>query len=334
MSSPLDLTRLCVAITGGTGSFGRTVARRLLDLGVPEVRIFSRDESKQDDMRREFADPRLRFILGDVRQPDSLPEALLGAQVVFHAAALKQVPSCEIYPEQAIQTNVLGSEHVIRQARECGVAKVVFLSTDKAVLPVNAMGMSKALMEKLIQAYARRWAGQAAPVLCCVRYGNVLYSRGSVVPLFVDCVRRGRPLPITVPEMTRFLLPLPEAVDLVELAVREGQQGDLFIRKSPAARVDTLAHAVQALLGSQLPQTVVGIRPGEKVHETLATPEEMARADDLGAHWRIRMNPAPGALARPQPPALASDTAEHLDLAGTQALLRQVPEIAELLHRS
>lgn len=341
MTSLLDFTQLRVTVTGGTGSFGQTVTRRLLDLGVPEIRIFSRDESKQDAMRQQFADPRLRFVLGDVRQRDGLLEVLQGVDVVFHAAALKQVPSCEVYPEQAIQTNVLGSENVIRAATARGVRKAVFLSTDKAVQPVNAMGMTKALMEKLVLAHARRMPTFPGLQLCCVRYGNVLYSRGSVVPLFVECALAGRPLPITAPDMTRFLLPLDEAVGMVELALCEGRQGDLFIRKSPAVRVDVLAQAVQSLLGTRQPVTVVGVRPGEKIHETLATREEMARASDLGDHWCIPMDPlregeadTQAASAEHRSRAFASDNAQPLDVEATMDMLRRVPEIAQRLGRA
>jgi UDP-glucose 4-epimerase len=331
----LDYLNTTVAITGGTGSFGQTVALRLLDLGVKEVRIISRDEAKQDAMRHNYSDPRLRFYLGDVRQIQSLMHAFSGADVVFHAAALKQVPSCEFFPEQALQTNVLGSENVILQADAQSVQKVVFLSTDKAVAPVNAMGMTKALMEKLVQAYARR-LGDRGPVLCCVRYGNVLYSRGSVVPLFLERILQRRPLPVTVPEMTRFLLPLPQAVGLVELALQVAQTGDLLIRKSPAASIATLTTALQSLFDVDLPIQTIGIRPGEKIHETLASAEELSRAFDLGDHLRIPMlegttppNNFAGTFMAGQ--EFSSANAQQLDVLQTQALLRAIPQIAQAL---
>ncbi len=331
----LDYLNTIVAITGGTGSFGQTVALRLLDLGVKEVRIISRDEAKQDAMRHNYSDPRLRFYLGDVRQIQSLMHAFSGADVVFHAAALKQVPSCEFFPEQALQTNVLGSENVILQAHAQSVQKVVFLSTDKAVAPVNAMGMTKALMEKLVQAYARR-LGDKGPVLCCVRYGNVLYSRGSVVPLFLERILQRRPLPVTVPEMTRFLLPLPQAVGLVELALQVAQTGDLLIRKSPAASIATLTTALQRLFGVDLPIETIGIRPGEKIHETLASAEELSRAFDLGDHLRIPMlegagppNNFAGTFMAGQ--EFSSANAQQLDVLQTQALLRAIPQVAQAL---
>jgi UDP-N-acetylglucosamine 4,6-dehydratase len=331
----IDFSNTTVAITGGTGSFGQTVALRLLELGAGEIRIISRDEAKQDAMRQNFSDPRLRFYLGDVRQIQSLAHAFSGADVVFHAAALKQVPSCEFFPEQALQTNVLGSENVILQAHAQSVQKVVFLSTDKAVAPVNAMGMTKALMEKLVQAYARR-LGDKGPVLCCVRYGNVLYSRGSVVPLFLERILQRRPLPVTVPEMTRFLLPLPQAVGLVELALQLAQTGDLLIRKSPAASIVTLTTALQTLFGVDLPIETIGIRPGEKIHETLASAEELSRAFDLGDHLRI---PMLGGVGTPNNFAgtfmagqeFSSVNAQQLDVLQTQALLRAIPQVAQAL---
>jgi UDP-glucose 4-epimerase len=330
----VDYANSTFAITGGTGSFGQTVALRLLELGAKEVRILSRDEAKQDAMRHTFADPRLRYYLGDVRQSQSLAHAFSGADVVFHAAALKQVPSCEVFPEQALQTNVLGSENVILQAQAQSVRKVVFLSTDKAVAPVNAMGMTKALMEKLVQAYARR-LGANGPVLCCVRYGNVLYSRGSVVPLFLERIQQGRPLPVTVPEMTRFLLPLPQAVGLVELALQVAQTGDLLVRKSPAASLATLTTAMQGLFEVELPIERIGIRPGEKIHETLASAEELSRATDLGDHLRIPMlgSTPPHSVSSAFMPGqeFTSANAKQLDVAQTQAMLRAIPQLAQAL---
>jgi UDP-N-acetylglucosamine 4,6-dehydratase len=326
-----------VAITGGTGSFGKTVARRLLDLGAPEVRIISRDEAKQDEMRHQFNDARLRFFIADVRSRDSLSHALRGAQVVFHAAALKQVPSCEEFPEQAVQTNVLGSENLILEAYRSGVHKVVFLSTDKAVYPVNAMGMTKALMEKLVGAYTRKFADEG-PTLCCVRYGNVLFSRGSVIPLFLGFIKQRSPLKVTVPEMTRFLLPLPEAVGLVEYAMAHGRPGDLLVRKSPATSVQMLTTALQKLCGTELPVTVIGSRPGEKLHETLATAEELRRADDLGDYLRIPAQSAhqkdQRALAFMAGSDFTSENTRQLNLQETCDMLRAIPEVAELATRA
>lgn len=322
-----------VAITGGTGSFGKTVARRLLDLGAPEVRIISRDEAKQDEMRHQFGDSRLRFVIADVRSRDSLTHALRGADVVFHAAALKQVPSCEEFPEQAIQTNVLGSENVILEAHRNQVRKVVLLSTDKAVYPVNAMGMSKALMEKLVGAYTRRLTGQAI-TLCCVRYGNVLYSRGSVIPLFVGLIKQGRPLKVTVPEMTRFLLPLPEAVGLVEYALEHGQPGDLLVRKSPAATVQVLTEALQKLCGTQLPVEIIGARPGEKLHETLATAEELRRAQDMGDYLHIPAQSLASSTATASVfmsgADFTSENTNQLNVQEAGELLIKIPEVAKV----
>ncbi len=273
-----------VLVTGGTGSFGQVVVRRLLAAGCAQVRVLSRDEAKQYAMRFDIADPRLRLLLGDVRDRDSVAAAVRGADLVFHAAALKQVPNCESFPEQAVLTNVTGSLNVLREAVAAGVRRVVCLSTDKAVYPVNAMGMTKALMEKLVQAEARRGS---ATTLCVVRYGNVLCSRGSVVPSFIERIAAGRPLGVTVPGMTRFLLRLDEAVDLVETALAEGEPGDIFIRRSPACTVGTLALALQDLFAAPGPLSVLGARPGEKMHETLASVEEMRVALACGAAWRI-----------------------------------------------
>lgn len=334
-------SKLRVAITGGTGSFGQTVARRFLALGAEEIRIVSRDEAKQDAMRGEFKDPRLQFFIADVRQRDSLQHAFDGVDLVFHAAALKQVPSCEFFPEQAVQTNVLGSENVILVAAQQNVKKLVFLSTDKAVQPINAMGMTKALMEKLIQAYARRFQHRG-PQLCTVRYGNVLYSRGSVVPLFIDRILKGQELPVTAPKMTRFLLPLEEAVDLVELAYEKGCAGDLFIRKSPAATVETIVAALQSLFNTNLAVKLIGIRHGEKMHETLATGEELRKSEDLQKHFCIPMDgrdlnygnaKQAATIATDEFPDFTSANALQLDQAGAERILLEIPEIAKLLQK-
>ena len=285
-----EMAGATVAITGGTGSFGSTMAAHLLERGVDTVHVFSRDEAKQDDMRRRFADGRLRFFLGDVRDYSSVAEAFVGADFVFHAAALKQVPSCEFFPQQAVKTNIQGSHNVIEAASTAGVKSVVCLSTDKAVYPVNAMGMSKALMEKTAQAFARN--NSTSPTTVSItRYGNVMYSRGSVIPLFVNQLRAGQPLTITDLLMTRFLMSLQESVDLVEHAFTHATSGDLFVRKAPACTVEVLARAVASLLGDDDPRIqVIGTRHGEKRHETLLSSEEMVKASDEGDYFRIPLD--------------------------------------------
>jgi UDP-N-acetylglucosamine 4,6-dehydratase/5-epimerase len=275
-------------ITGGTGSFGQVMTRRLLEKGCQSVRILSRDEAKQHHMRLAFGDPRLAFYLGDVRDRSSVDHAMAGADLVFHAAALKQVPSCEFFPIQAVMTNVLGSANVIQSAQAANVKKIVCLSTDKAVLPVNAMGMSKALMEKVALSAARQL--NSPTVVCSVRYGNVMYSRGSVIPLFVEQIRSGSALTVTDPAMTRFLLSLDVAVGLVEYAFEHGGPGDIFIRKAPASTMGDLAEAIRRLFGVTNRVDVIGVRHGEKLFETLATQEELRSADDMGQFWRVRMD--------------------------------------------
>jgi len=275
-----------VLVTGGTGSFGRTVTRRLLERGVGEVRIFSRDEAKQDALRHELDDPRVRFYLGDVRDRGSVQRATRGADRVFHAAALKQVPSCEFFPLEAVRTNVLGSENVVRACEENGVASLVCLSTDKAVYPVNAMGMSKAMMEKVARSHGLADPG-AATTVSCVRYGNVMYSRGSVIPLFITQILAGRPLTVTDPGMTRFMMSLADSVDLVEHAFGHARQGDLFIRKARACTIGDLAVALQSLFGVDRELHIIGSRHGEKVSEALASREELARAEEHGDYFRI-----------------------------------------------
>lgn len=277
-------------VTGGTGSFGRTVVRNLLASDADEIRILSRDEAKQDDMRREFADTRLRFFLGDVRDIHSVREATNGVDNIFHAAALKQVPSCEFFPMQAVQTNVAGSSNVINAAAEVGVKSVVCLSTDKAVYPINAMGISKAMMEKVAQAFARNHPASETTV-SITRYGNVMYSRGSVIPVFVGQVRAGRPLSITDPHMTRFLMSLEDSVSLVHHAFDNAQPGDLFVRKAPACTVEVLARAVASLFGNDDPQiNVIGARHGEKLFESLLGREERARSEDMGDYYRVPLD--------------------------------------------
>jgi UDP-N-acetylglucosamine 4,6-dehydratase len=273
-------------ITGGTGSFGNAVLSRFLNTDVREIRIFSRDEKKQEDMRIALNHPKLKFYIGDVRNSSSIHEAMRGVDYVFHAAALKQVPSCEFYPMEAVQTNVLGAENVMTVALDCGVKRVVALSTDKAVYPVNAMGISKAMMEKLMIAKARmRREGET--VLCATRYGNVMASRGSVIPLFVNQMKTGQPLTVTDPLMTRFLMSLEDSVDLVLHAFQHGRQGDIFVQKAPASTVGDLAQALLELFQSKVSVRTIGTRHGEKLYESLLSREEMARATDMGRYYRI-----------------------------------------------
>ena len=277
-------------ITGGTGSFGEAAVRRLLGVGCREIRVFSRDELKQHDMRLRYSDERLRFFIGDVRNLDSLRAAARGVDLIFHAAALKQVPSCEFFPLEAVHTNVLGTHNVLRAAQEAGCRRVVCLSTDKAAYPINAMGMTKALGEKITQAAARFRQSDAEPVAAVVRYGNVLCSRGSVVPLFLDQILRGGPLTITNPRMTRFLLPLETALDLVLFALDHARPGELFLRKAPACTVEVLATALCEAFERNVERRIIGMRHGEKLFETLATRDEMSRAEDLGDYLRIRLD--------------------------------------------
>lgn len=273
-------------ITGGTGSFGNTVLKRFLATDVREIRVFSRDEKKQEEMRIALNDPKLKFYIGDVRNYDSLFQALKGVDYVFHAAALKQVPSCEFYPLEAVQTNVLGSENVMAAAIARGVSRVVMLSTDKAVYPINAMGISKAMMEKFMVAKARL-QGEGETVLCATRYGNVMASRGSVIPLFVSQIKAGKPLTVTDPSMTRFLMSLEDSVDLVLYAFQHGLPGDIFVQKAPASTVRDLAQALKELFGRSNSTKVIGTRHGEKLYESLISREEMAKAQDMGDYYRI-----------------------------------------------
>ncbi len=273
-------------ITGGTGSFGNTVLRRFLDTDVREIRIFSRDEKKQEDMRIALNHPKLRFYIGDVRDESSVRQAMKGVNYVFHAAALKQVPSCEFYPMEALRTNVLGTENVLNAATRAAVERVVVLSTDKAVYPINAMGISKAMAEKVMVAKARLQQGQET-VLCATRYGNVMASRGSVIPLFVSQIKQGKPLTVTDPNMTRFLMSLEDSVDLVLHAFTHGRQGDIFVQKAPASTVGVLAEALRQLFGASNPIQVIGTRHGEKLYESLISREEMAHAEDMDGYYRI-----------------------------------------------
>lgn len=276
-----------ILITGGTGSFGRTVARSLMAAGAGEIRILSRDEEKQDAMRHHFGESRLRFYVGDVRDPGSVERAVKNVDFVFHAAALKQVPSCEFFPMEAVRTNVIGTENVVRASDHAGVSSVVCLSTDKAVYPVNAMGMSKALMEKVAQSFGLNNRG-AETIVSCVRYGNVMYSRGSVIPLFLEQLRAGRNLTVTNPAMTRFMMSLDDSVELVDFAFHQAAQGDLFIKKASACTIGDLAQAMINLFRPDARIEVIGTRHAEKLSEALASREELSRATDMGEYFRIQ----------------------------------------------
>jgi len=272
-------------LSGGTGSFGNAVLRRFLGTDIGEIRIFSRDEKKQDDMRKKYADPRLKFYIGDVRDYSSVLNAVRGVDYIFHAAALKQVPSCEFHPLEAVKTNVLGTENVLEAAITSGVKRVVCLSTDKAVYPINAMGISKAMMEKVMVAKSR---GSDSTVICGTRYGNVMASRGSVIPLFVDQIRAGKPITITDPSMTRFMMSLDDAVDLVLYAFEHGNPGDIFVQKAPAATIETLAKALTQLMGVPDHEIrIIGTRHGEKLYEALLSREERVAAADMGDYYRV-----------------------------------------------
>jgi UDP-glucose 4-epimerase len=274
-------------ITGGTGSFGNTVLRRFLDTDIKEIRIFSRDEKKQDDMRKEYNNPKLKFYLGDVRDPNSIKDAMIDVDYVFHAAALKQVPSCEFYPLQAMQTNVIGTANIIDAAIDAGTEKVIVLSTDKAVYPINAMGISKAMAEKVAVAKSRNLENRNTTI-CCTRYGNVMASRGSVIPLFIDQIREGKEITITDPSMTRFMMSLDDAVELVLFAFNNGENGDIFVQKSPASTIKLLADTMKNMLNKpEHPVRVIGTRHGEKLYETLLTREESVGAIDMGNYYRI-----------------------------------------------
>lgn len=275
-------------ITGGTGSFGNAVLKRFLDSDIKEIRIFSRDEKKQDEMRHRLQSSKVNFIIGDVRDFDSINNAMAGVDYVFSAAALKQVPACEFYPFQAVRTNIMGSENVLEAAVRNRVKRVVVLSTDKAAYPVNTMGMTKALMEKLAIAKSRDpRAKENGTVICATRYGNVMCSRGSIIPLFIDQIREKKPMTVTVPEMTRFMMSLDQAVDLVLFAFEHANPGDLFVQKAPAATIETLATAVKEIFEYEGPINIIGARHGEKMYETLCTSEEMVKAEDMGDFYRV-----------------------------------------------
>lgn len=280
-----------VLITGGTGSFGKTMLNALLDDGIDEVRILSRDEEKQDLLRSKLRNPRVKYLIGDVRDKSSVDRAMAGVDACFHAAALKQVPSCEFFPLEAVRTNILGSENVIRSAIDHEVKSLVCLSTDKAVMPINAMGISKAMMEKLAQSAAREIGAAAPTTISCVRYGNVMYSRGSVIPLFIRQIRDGNPITITEPKMTRFLMPLRDSVSLVRFAFEHANQGDLFIKKAAGCTIADLVQALIELFGvPDHPVEEIGWRHAEKLYETLASAQELASAEDMGEYWRLQLD--------------------------------------------
>jgi UDP-glucose 4-epimerase len=327
-------------ITGGTGSFGNAVLRRFLDSALREIRIFSRDEKKQDDMRRRYRSAKLKFYLGDVRDARSVADAMRGTDFCFHAAALKQVPSCEFHPMQAVRTNVLGTENVLQAAVAAGVKRVVCLSTDKAVYPINAMGISKAMMEKVMAALSRNLEGTGT-VICGTRYGNVMASRGSVIPLFVEQLLAGKPLTVTDPSMTRFMMTLDDAVELVLYAFSHGANGDIFVQKAPAATVQTVAQALRELLGKPEHEIrVIGTRHGEKLYETLLSREEMAAAADLGDYFRVPPDGRDlnyekfvdqGEARISSSEDYNSHNTERLDLAGTKALLLKLDFIRRVV---
>ncbi len=326
-------------ITGGTGSFGNAVLSRFLDTDIEEIRIFSRDEKKQDDMRKRYANPKLKFYIGDVRDYNSILNATRGVDFIFHAAALKQVPSCEFHPMEAVKTNVIGTENVLEAAIQNEVKRVVCLSTDKAVYPINAMGISKAMMEKVMVAKSRN-VDPNKTVICGTRYGNVMASRGSVIPLFIDQIRAGRSLTITDPNMTRFMMTLSDAVDLVLYAFEHGSNGDLFVQKAPAATIETLAQALTDIVGQpDHPINVIGTRHGEKLFEALLSREEMACAEDLGGYYRVPPDLRDlnyGKFVEQGEEKIShtedynSHNTERLDVAGMQALLRKLEFIRAL----
>ena len=323
-------------ITGGTGSFGTAFLRKVVaNKEFSEIRIFSRDEKKQDDLRKSLNDDRLKFYVGNVRDSSSVSQAVKGVDYIFHAAALKQVPSCEFFPMEAIKTNVLGTENVLLSAEAFEVKKVVILSTDKAAYPINAMGMTKALMEKVMVAKSRN-LDDSKTIFCGTRYGNVMASRGSVIPLFIDQIKRGKPLTITDPEMTRFMMTLDDAVDLVLFAFKNGKQGEMFVQKAQAATVSVLAQALLELYNSKSPIQKIGIRHGEKKYETLVTSEEMVKANDLGNYYSIASDNrdlnyaqyfSEGNKNEFFSDEYNSDNTERLDVAKMKDLLMQLPEI-------
>ncbi|WBB81583.1 SDR family NAD(P)-dependent oxidoreductase [Micromonospora sp. WMMD882] len=334
-----SLVDRCVLITGGTGSFGQTMVTRLLDAGAGEVRVLSRDEAKQEAMRIRLRDDRVRFYVGDVRDRDAVSKATRGVEYVFHAAALKQVPSCEFFPLEAVRTNVLGSANVVDACERHDVSALVFLSTDKAVYPINAMGMTKGLMEKVAQAHVRN-NPRARTRVCSVRYGNVMCSRGSVIPLFIEQIRNGVPLTVTEPAMTRFLMSLADSVELVEHAFEHGQPGDIFIRKAPASTIGDLATALCNLFEVPAKFDVIGLRHGEKMFETLASHEELARAEDFGSFLRVRVDSRDlnyslyfeeGDPSREHRADYTSENTTRLTVPEIMSLLLTLPEVRQRL---
>lgn len=334
-------TNRTLLITGGTGSFGNAVLKRFLDTDIKEIRIFSRDEKKQDDMRHRIQNPKVKFYIGDVRDKRSVDTAMRGVDYVFHAAALKQVPSCEFFPMQAVRTNVIGTENVLDSAVEHGVKNVVVLSTDKAAYPINAMGISKAMMEKVAIAKARSLENDATTTICCTRYGNVMASRGSVIPLWVDQIKAGKPITITDPGMTRYMMTLDDAVDLVLYAFEHGNQGDLFVQKAPAATLTVLAESLKELYHADTEVKVIGTRHGEKLYETLVTREEMFRSEDMGDYFRIPadardLNYDKFFVEGQEDISKVEDYHSHntfrLDKEGMKELLLKLPEIREDLN--
>jgi UDP-N-acetylglucosamine 4,6-dehydratase len=335
------MTRKSVLITGGTGSFGKTMLRDLLASGVEELRVLSRDEEKQDALRNDLRDSRVRYYIGDIRDRESVDRAVAGVDCVFHAAALKQVPSCEFFPMEAVRTNVMGSENVLRASVAAGVRSVVCLSTDKAVFPINAMGISKAMMEKLAQSLARSLGPKSATTISLVRYGNVMYSRGSAIPLFIKQIKSGKPITVTEPEMTRFLMPLRDSVALVHHAFEHARQGDLFVRKAPASTIGDLITGLKELFGApDHPVEVIGRRHAEKLYETLASGQELAQSEDMGDYFRIEMDArdlnyqayfSEGDTHVAEYEDYHSHNTQQLDVAGVKALLLSLAEVrAEL----
>jgi UDP-glucose 4-epimerase len=330
-------------ITGGTGSFGNAVLDRFLETDIKEIRIFSRDEKKQDDMRHRLNNPKVKFYIGDVRDIRSLDGAMRGVDYIFHAAALKQVPSCEFFPIQAVRTNVFGTENVLDSAIQHGVKNVIVLSTDKAAYPINAMGISKAMMEKVAVAKARSLGDNPTTTICCTRYGNVMASRGSVIPLWVDQIKAGKDITITDPNMTRFMMTLNDAVDLVLYAFEHGESGDLFVQKAPAATLSVLAEALKALYNADTIIRTIGTRHGEKLYETLVTREEMAKSEDAGNYFRIPadnrdLNYDKYFVEGKEELATIEDYHSHnthrLDVEGMKELLMKLPDIqAEVIER-
>lgn len=323
-------------ITGGTGSFGNEVLKTFLNTKIKEIRVFSRDEKKQDDMRKKYNNSKLKFYIGDVRDASTIDIAMKGVDYVFHAAALKQVPSCEFFPLEAVKTNVFGTDNVLASAIKNEVKKVICLSTDKAAYPINAMGTSKAMMEKIIVAKARQLGNDANTIICLTRYGNVMGSRGSVIPLFYQLITQGKPLTITDPNMTRYMMTLADAVDLVLFAFHNGDQGDLFVQKAPAADIRTLANAIKKYKESDVETVIIGTRHGEKAHEVLVTREEMSKAEDCGDFFRIPMDNRDMNYNNFYPDgeggiveyvAYSSDKTDRLDEDGVIALLKRMGKI-------